>query len=236
MTDSGDIPVGADPDEPAPGELDGAGRRKNGRESHGLWRAKKALRDANTRSRILYSGNTSVGRMNLEQRSALIRQAGGEEALTPTMRHSIDEIVRVKMLQTFTDSYLAELGPRIVNRRKKVLVPVIEQRLRLSDALQKHLATLEQAIAARKGLDQNDIAASWARSMRSLQNADERDAVEAELERRDAELRNHAAGMSTGDLEARAEALRREDPHGHRRRPAIEHQSPTDPQEAPRTE
>lgn len=126
----------------ASGELDGAGRRQNGRELSGYHRAERVLREAKDRQRALYNKRTTVGRENWEKREAYIDACGGEAALSPQRLEIIDSAVRTSFLLSFVDGYLAEIGPKAINRRKKALVPLVEQRTKLADSLLRHLQAI----------------------------------------------------------------------------------------------
>lgn len=122
--------------------LDGAGRAKNGRETHGLERVKATIREASARGMKLLDGRTSGGRALAEWRDDLLTSLGGEESLSAQQLQVIDALVPMKLMLGHVDSYLLELGPKVVNRRKKQLVPVLQQRMAIADSMLKHLQAL----------------------------------------------------------------------------------------------
>lgn len=127
---------------PAQRELDGAGRKKNGRETHGLHRVKRSIREAQAAGMKLIDARTTAGRALYEQREAWITDRGGPEALSAQQLAILDSALRTKMLLDYCDSYLLQLGDKIVNRRHKRLVPIALQRSQLADTLLRQLIAI----------------------------------------------------------------------------------------------
>jgi hypothetical protein len=117
--------------------LDGAGRAKNGRQTHGVNVVKRALRELNA-SRKTLDRRTGAGKWLHETREQLIDAIGGEAVLTPQLAAVIDSACRTKLLLDHVDAYLLEMGPRIVHRRRRQLIAAVQQRTALADSLLRH--------------------------------------------------------------------------------------------------
>lgn len=76
-----------------------------------------------------------------EWRADVIAALGGDANLTPQKLTILDAVVRDLVLLTHLDNFLVTL-PSIVNRRKRSVFPIVEQRMRIADALLKHLQVL----------------------------------------------------------------------------------------------
>jgi hypothetical protein len=86
-------------------------------------------------------GRSRVARALDEFRDDLIRDLGGEEAVSQQQRVIVDLVVRTHLMVQSLDNYLLTLGS-LVNRRKRALWPVVRERTALADSLAKHLAML----------------------------------------------------------------------------------------------
>jgi hypothetical protein len=225
-----------DPDEPAPGELDGAGRRKNGRESHGYHRAERILREHKGRHNALYSMRTTIGRINAQRRDEYVQYCGGEAQLSPTLRECIHGAVKARLLLDWVDAYLMRLGESMVHRRRKTLYPVVLQRQQLADSLLRYVQQMEASLAARKNDGKNDIAAAFAAAMQEANSSaaleEEQEDIARELEirrRRQAKL----AALSQEALDSQAQALGPVEPHQLRAiQYHLDHPSTPDSQES----
>ncbi len=76
-----------------------------------------------------------------EWRSGVIESRGGVDAFTPQMHTILDAIITDMILLAQLDTYLRTL-PSIVNHRKRAVLPVVEQRMRIADSLIKHLQAI----------------------------------------------------------------------------------------------
>lgn len=117
--------------------IDGHKRRPNLK--HGLYTLKTAVTALG--SRALPSVRTALGRELREWRGALIADLGGEEAISTAQRALVDLAVRTKLLVDSVDAYLLQL-PSLVNRSRRVLFPVVTQRVQLAEQLAKTLERL----------------------------------------------------------------------------------------------
>lgn len=121
--------------------LDAAGRARNGRQSHGLNIVKRAVRELN-RSRKVLDRRTGAGKWLHERRETLVEALGGADVLSPQLDAIVDSTVRTELMLGHVDAYLLELGPQIVNRRRRTLIPVVQQRTALANSLLAHLEKL----------------------------------------------------------------------------------------------
>jgi len=75
----------------------------------------------------------------------LLNHCGGEHLVSAVRRRIIERVVFTEYQFDCLDLYLVELGPRIVNRRKRTSIPIVRER----DALVSMLTKLYDQI----GLD-----------------------------------------------------------------------------------
>jgi hypothetical protein len=104
----------------------------------GYWAAKRAMQRFGDH---VIDGRSRVARALDEFRDDLIRDLGGEEAVSQQQRVIVDLVVRTHLMVQSLDNYLLTLGS-LVNRRKRALWPVVRERTALADSLAKHLAML----------------------------------------------------------------------------------------------
>lgn len=128
--------------------LDGAGRRQNGRQTHGVHLVKRAVRELN-RSRKTLDRRTGAGKWLHERREALIEALGGPDVLSPQLEAIVDSAVRTELILGHVDAFLLEIGGQVVNRRRRALIPVAQQRTALADSLLRHLDKLGLARVVR---------------------------------------------------------------------------------------
>jgi hypothetical protein len=86
-------------------------------------------------------GRTTLAKVLTQWRSDLIRELGGPGTVTVQQVAIIDLAVRTKLLLDSIDSWLLQ-QPRLINARKRALIPVVLQRQQLADALAKYLSLL----------------------------------------------------------------------------------------------
>lgn len=134
----------------APGELDGAHRRKNGRQTHGVERLKHTLREAQRRGLPVLDRRTALGSAIAEWTAALVDAKGGADAISPQVQEIVGNLKVHKLVLAQIDTYLLEVGGKIINRRKKSLIPIIQQRMQLADSMLRHLQAIGLERIARK--------------------------------------------------------------------------------------
>ena len=81
-------------------------------------------------------------------RSDLISELGGEAALTVAQRTLIEQAARTKLFLDALDAWLIE-QPKLVNSRKRAVVPALLQRQQLADALARYLTQLAEMAPAK---------------------------------------------------------------------------------------
>jgi hypothetical protein len=74
-------------------------------------------------------------------RDGIIAALAGEDNVTPQRRTILELAAVSKLLLNHIDSYLLQ-QPSLIHRRAKRLYPVVEQRMRIADALMRQLTTL----------------------------------------------------------------------------------------------
>src|SRR5215831_7517211 len=103
-------------------------------ETHGYYRRKIQLEavsfdDLNFSS----SGGEQLRKRFIE----LLNHCGGEQFVSAVRRRLIERVVFTEYQLDCLDLYLVELGPRIVNRCKRTLIPIIQERDALGSTLTK---------------------------------------------------------------------------------------------------
>jgi len=77
----------------------------------------------------------------VEWKEALVNALGGAEQISPQRAALIDLICRTRLYVDCVDRFLLA-QESIVNKRKKSVLPAVEQRQRLADSLMRQLQTL----------------------------------------------------------------------------------------------
>jgi hypothetical protein len=67
----------------------------------------------------------------------LLNHCGGEHLVSAVRRRLIERVVFTEYQLDCLDLYLVELGPRIVNRCKRTLIPIVQERDALGSTLTK---------------------------------------------------------------------------------------------------
>lgn len=116
----------------------GAPKGNQNRTTHGLYSGKKLLSELGTRA---IDGRTTVGRALNDWRRELIRDLGGEDALSVQQHQMVELCVRERFLLDSVDGWLFR-QPSVLNARKKALHPVVIQRQGLADSLRRTLKDL----------------------------------------------------------------------------------------------
>jgi len=111
-------------------------------ETHGYYRRKVKLEPVSFKDlNFSSSGGEQLRKRFLE----LLKHCGGEHVVSAVRRRLIERVVFTEYQLDCLDLYLVKLGPRIVNRRNRTLIPIVRER----DALVSTLAKLYDQI----GLD-----------------------------------------------------------------------------------
>jgi hypothetical protein len=99
------------------------------------------------RRSLKYSGNAltsrryKLGRVLWEWRQDLVRDVGGEAAISTQQLAVIDLAVKTKLLLDSIDAWLLT-QPSLIDKRRRALLPVVRQRQTLADALARYMGLL----------------------------------------------------------------------------------------------
>src|SRR5947208_1572192 len=126
MTDAGSVGVTVGAAE-AP-KRGGAPRLNRNAEKSGYYRRKAQL-EAISFDRL--HGNSSGAIQLRERKRELIDHCGGEQHVSAVTLRVIERTCFTEYLLDHLDFYLAEQGPRVINRRKRSVIPVVGERSRV---------------------------------------------------------------------------------------------------------
>jgi len=108
-------------------------------ETHGHYRRKTKLEAIGFQNlNFSSSGGEQIRKRFLE----LLNHCGGEQRVSAVRRRIIERVCFTEYQLDCVDLYLVELGPRIVNRRIRALIPIVRER----DALVSTLTKLYEQI------------------------------------------------------------------------------------------
>jgi hypothetical protein len=123
--------------------------RGNGRK-HGLTGAKRALREYGARA---IDARTKAARELAEWTAEIVADLGGEDQISAQQRTVIELAGRTRFLLNGIDAWLIQ-QPSMVNKSKRRLFDVVQQRQQLSDALARYMNMLG---LERKRADPEDL-------------------------------------------------------------------------------
>src|SRR5262249_26237977 len=103
-------------------------------ETHGYYRRKIKL-EAVSFDDLNFS--SSGGEPPRKRFLELLNHCGGEHLVSAVRRRIVERVVFTEYQLDCLDLYLVELGPRIVNRRKRTLIPIVRERDALVSMLRK---------------------------------------------------------------------------------------------------
>jgi hypothetical protein len=84
---------------------------------------------------------TVLGRALTQWRAEIVQALGGLDAVSPQQLAIIDQATTTKLLLDSVNSWLVT-QPSLVNARKRSLIPVVQQRQQLADALVRYMSLL----------------------------------------------------------------------------------------------
>ena len=115
-----------------------------------------------------FAGDRELANALRARRQAMVDELGGIERANASALALIDVITRSQLMVDTLDVVLLELGSKVVNKRLRMVYPLVEQRQKLADSLAQQLKTF------------NDIKATTvlAQDIRELK------ALEAQLDER----------------------------------------------------
>src|SRR5215471_14974063 len=93
-------------------------------ETHGYYRRKIKLEAVSFDDLNFSSAGEQLPKRFIE----LLNHCGGEHLVSAVRRRIIERVVFTQYQLDCLDLYLVELGPRIVNRRKRTLIPIVRTR------------------------------------------------------------------------------------------------------------
>ena len=111
--------------------------KRNGRK-RGLTSAKRALREYGARA---IDARTKPARELADWTAEIVADLGGEDAISAQQRTVIELAGRTRFLLNGIDAWLIQ-QPSIVNKSKRRLFDVVQQRQQLSDALARYMNML----------------------------------------------------------------------------------------------
>jgi hypothetical protein len=113
-------------------------KRRSGRPSYGLYALKHAV---NTIGNRAIDKRTITGRALAQWRKDLIQDLGGDENVSTQQSAIVDLAVKSKLLLASIDTWLLTQRS-LINKKKKALIPVVQQRQALADGYAKYIAML----------------------------------------------------------------------------------------------
>jgi hypothetical protein len=113
-------------------------------------------------------------------RNELVRDLGGPEALSAQRMAIVDAVVRTKLYIDHLDQYLAS-QKSLVNKRKKAIVPALQQRQSLVDSWVRLLSTLG---LDRVPIDGGALPAEWVQKVKPVEQGEVPAAVTARSQER----------------------------------------------------
>lgn len=105
---------------------------------HGLNTLRKSLKYSRN---ALTSRRYKLGRVLWEWRQELVRDVGGEAAISTQQLAVIDLAVKTKLLLDSMDAWLLT-QPSLIDKRRRALLPVVRERQALADALARYMGLL----------------------------------------------------------------------------------------------
>ena len=106
--------------------------------THGLTTMKRAIK---TLGSLVIDRRTTLGKQLNEWRGELIRDLGGDSAISTQERAIVDAATTTKLMLDSLDAWVLS-QPSLVNHRKRAVWPVVGQRQALSDALVRYMTQL----------------------------------------------------------------------------------------------
>lgn len=84
---------------------------------------------------------TVAGRELMQWKAELVRDLGGEEAISTQRLQLVDMAVRTRLFLSHIDAFLLA-QPSLVNKRQRAVLPILRDRMTLSDQLARLLSQL----------------------------------------------------------------------------------------------
>jgi hypothetical protein len=99
------------------------------------------------KARVMVKGLSVVDRRSvaarnlLAWRDELTAALGGSDAISPQQKALVELCARTRLILDHADAFVLQQG-NLINKRRRALYPIVEQRQRLSDSLLKSLQAL----------------------------------------------------------------------------------------------
>jgi len=110
---------------------------------------RRSIDEVAKRGRKVIDTRTRVGKALMAWRGELVQDLGGSEQLSTQQLAIVDIAVRTKLLLDSVDAWLLRQDS-IIDKRRRQLFPVVQQRTALADAMARYLGTLGLARVARE--------------------------------------------------------------------------------------
>src|SRR5262249_11436646 len=111
--------------------------RDNARK-HDLYTARRALNEFGLRA---IDGRSELGVAIRQFRASIVRDLGGEAAISAQRRAVLDIAIRTKLMVDSIDVYILS-RPSLVDRKKRALLPIVRERAALANAFVEHMRVL----------------------------------------------------------------------------------------------
>jgi hypothetical protein len=118
-------------------------------QTHSMTVLKRAIDEVADRGRKVVDMRTRLGKELMRWRGELVADLGGEGQLSTQQLALVDISMRTKLLLDSIDAWLLS-QPSIIDKRRRQLFPVVQQRTALADALARYLGSLGLARAAKQ--------------------------------------------------------------------------------------
>jgi hypothetical protein len=133
----------------------GAGGGLVPNKTHSMTVLKRTIDEVASRGGRIIDARTRVGRAMLAWRAELVQDLGGQDQLSTQQTAILDVAVRTRLLLDSVDSWMVR-QPSLIDKRKRALHPIVQQRTALADALVRHLTALGLARVAREANSLSD--------------------------------------------------------------------------------
>ncbi len=117
--------------------------------THSMTVLRRSIDEVAKRGRKVIDTRTRVGKALMAWRGELVQDLGGSEQLSTQQLAIVDIAVRTKLLLDSVDAWLLRQDS-IIDKRRRQLFPVVQQRTALADAMARYLGTLGLARVARE--------------------------------------------------------------------------------------
>jgi hypothetical protein len=116
-------------------------------QTHSMTILKRSIDEVGRRGGKVIDTRTKIGKALMAWRAQLVADLGGE--LSTQQQAILDIAVRTKLLLDSVDSWMVR-QPSLIDKRKRALHPIMQQRVALADALVRYLGTLGLSRVARQ--------------------------------------------------------------------------------------